>query len=286
MVLTLYIRCQMKIITKVIHIKGESKVTKLMNELETIIFFDESGKKDDHPIMMGGLSIPKSIYSRVEFNQIQGIKSHWVDFKHKTNMKELINTISKFESLIKVNVINYDYNAIEEATSKFPDPKNKEFAIRTIYAKFPERIFYGLLRGNVKHISEVSDIVIEKASEYENFVKDVVEKHLNVQAIYRGENFTVNTCLLKPKGTDVGLEITDLLLGIIRFIIKNEARSKSKRQGKKIEFIIDLLKKDSTYCLFSKRVMFFEWTKDNELREVDFNSYLKAFITRNHDLWF
>lgn len=265
---------------------GKIIVAELINDLESMIFFDESGKKDDHPIMMGGLSIPKSIYTRVEFNTIQGTKSHWVDFKQKDTMRELIKTISKFEELVKVNVINYDYTAIEQASGSYPDPKNKEFAMRTIYAKFPERIFYGLLRKNVKHISEVTDVVIEQASEYEGYVQDVVEKHLNVQAIYRGENFKVNSCLLKPKGTDVGLEITDLLLGIIRFIIKNEPVTKSKRQEKKIKFVIELLKNESTYCLFSKRIKFFEWTKDNELKEVDFNGYLKAFLTRNHDLWF
>ena len=48
--------------------------------------------------------------------------------------------------MVKVNVINYDYLAIEEAANRFPSPKDKEFAKRTIYAKFPERIFYGLLR--------------------------------------------------------------------------------------------------------------------------------------------
>lgn len=266
--------------------RGNITVTELINELESMIFFDESGKKDDHPIMMGGLSIPKSIYSRDEFNNIQGTKSHWVDFKQKDTMRDLIKTISQFEELVKINVINYDYTAIEQATENFPEPQNKEFAMRTIYAKFPERIFYGLLRKNVKHISEVADVVIEKASEYEGYVKDVVEKHLNVQAIYRGENFKVNSCHLKPKGTDVGLEITDLLLGIIRFIIKNEPKTKSRRQEKKIKFVIELLKNEPTYCLFSKRIKFFEWTKDNELREVDFNGYLKAFITRNNELWY
>jgi len=257
-----------------------------VNELETMIFFDESGKKEDHPILMGGLAIPKVVYSRAEFNAVQGTRTHWADFTPKEEIKMLVELIARFESVTKINVINYDYTEIENITSKFSSPKDKEFAVRTIYAKFPERIFYGLLRRNVKYMSVSSDIVIEKATEYERYVKDLVENHLNVQAIYRGENFKVNSCVLKPKGTDVGLEITDLLLGIIRFIIKNEPKSKSNRHRKKTVFVVNLLKNNSVYCLFSQRIMFFEWTKGNELKEVDFNSYLKAFIAKNEDIWF
>lgn len=258
----------------------------LVNELETMIFFDESGKKDDHPILMGGLSLPKAVYSRAEFNAVQGTRTHWVDFKHQNSMRMLIELIAKFESVVKINVINYNYTEIENLTTKFTPPKDKEFATRTIYAKFPERIFYGLLRRNVNYLSVTSDIVIEKATEYEQYVQDVVEKQLNVQAIYRAENFKVNSCVLKPKGTDIGLEITDLLLGIIRFIIKNEPRSKSNRQEKKVKFVVDLLKQESVYCLLSQRIMFFEWTKGSELKEVEFNSYIKSFISKNEDIWF
>lgn len=257
-----------------------------LNEQEVLIFFDESGKKEDHPILMGGLSIPKEVYLRSEFNDFQGTRTHWADFKPKQAITDLINLISKFESVVKLNIINYDYTAIERDSQKFPAPKDKEFLQRTIYAKFPERIFYGLLRRNVKYIHPISDIVIEEASEYKKYVQDVVENHLNVQAMYRGESFKVNSCLLKPKGKDVGLEITDLILGIVRFIIKNEPESKGSRHKRKIKFVINLLKDPNTYNLFSTKIMFFEWTKGNELKEVDFNNYLKAFISKNEKLWF
>ena len=92
--------------------------------------------------------------------------------------------------------------------------------------------------------------------------------------------------MLKTKGQDVGLEITDLLLGIIRFIIKNEPSSKSRRNDKKIRFVINLLKNKKTFNLFSTKVMFFEWTDGDVLKEVDFNIYLNAFISQNHEMWF
>lgn len=256
-----------------------------MNNNQLLIFFDESGKQDDHPILMGGMSIPKNIYAREEFNVMQGTRTHWADFKPQNSIRELIRLASKFEEVIKINIINYDYIAIQSASNRFT-PRHKEFAERTIYAKFPERIFYGLLRKNLNYIDSEAEVIIEKASEYERYVKDVVENHLNVQALYRGESFKVNSCELKSKGEDVGLEITDLVLGIVRFIIKNEPISKSKRHARKTRFVINLLKEEKIYNLFSKRIMFFEWTEMDSLKEVSFDSYLKSFISKNEDLWF
>ena len=257
-----------------------------MSKVEMLIFFDESGKKEDYPILMGGIAIPKNIYCRNEFQEMMGKQVHWVNFIQKQLMEQLVEIASNFEDVIKINIINYDYTAVEESVNAcFSREQSKEFIARTLYAKFPERIFYGLLRRGVKHIDVEADVVIEKATEYRGYVEELVEKHLNVQALYRGENFKINTCTQKPKGEDIGLEITDLILGIVRFIIKNEPRSKSTRMDKKAKFVIKMLKKPTIYKLFSKRIMFFEWNK-NELKEVDFNKYIQAFIVSNHDIWY
>lgn len=257
-----------------------------VKELKNLIFFDESGKKDQYPILMGALSIPANIYARKEFVDRQGTRTHWANINPVSKIKDLINTIAKFEKVVKFNIINYDYTAIENAASKFSAPKDKEFVERTIYAKFPERIFYGLLRNGVKHIEISSEVVIEKATEYEKYVVDLVENNLNVQSLYRGEHFKVEKCSLKPKGEDVGLEITDLILGIVRTIIKNEPQSTSSNQKKRIGIIMTLLKNPDVYRLFSTKIMFFEWTRSNELKERNFNDYLRAFISENENIWF
>lgn len=80
------------------------------------------------------------------------------------------------------------------------------------------------------------EVVIEKTTEYEKYVAYLVENHLNVQSLYRGEHFKVEQCLLKSKGEDVGLEITDLILGIVRTIIKNEPQSTGSNQKKNTSY--------------------------------------------------
>lgn len=262
----------------------------ILTNLNQKIFFDESGKKDDYPVLMGAISIPKDVYLNSDFLEVEGMKSHWVDFSRLGNMEQLLGLISKYKDVISINVINYNYTTVlREAGRRFEDPKEaREMALNTIYAKFPERIFYGLLRSHPQHIYVHAEVSIEKANEYENsIVKRIVEKDLNVQSIYRGENFSVDNVELKGKGCDVGLELTDLILGIMRYIIKNEPETKSNRVKKKTAFIIKNLKRNSDlYSIFSNRVSFYEWKNDSALKEIDFNIYLKAFLAQNHELWY
>lgn len=200
-----------------------------MSDAYRLIFFDESGKKEDHPILMGAVSVPREIYNREDFVEKMGSKIHWSEFKKKELMMEILNLISNYQQVVRINIINYDYTAIEKAAaSLFGEIDRKEFIARTLYAKFPERIFYGLLRNNVKHVMTQADIIIEKATEYQHYVTDLVEKELNVQALYRAEKFRVNSCTQKEKGVEVGLEITDLILGIVRLIIKKCTCRKSE----------------------------------------------------------
>lgn len=150
-------------------------------------------------------------------------------------MKTLLTVLAKYHEVVDINVINYNYNAVlEDVKTRFSTQQDiKYFSNKAIYAKFPERIFYGLLRNYPQYVLVDAEVVIETGTEYDvSTVKEVVEKDLNVQSIYRGEPFKISAVDLKPKGVDVGLEIVDLLLGIMRTIIINQ--SDSARKQKKI----------------------------------------------------
>jgi hypothetical protein len=206
----------------------------MQREQSIKVFFDESGKGSNKPNLMAGLVIPAIIYNSPDFTSYtqrlrdNEFKLHWKkyagDSKKRDCITGIIETFSKYCSTAKLNVINYDHSVL--TGRKEFDNNTVE---RMIYTKFPERIIYGLLRGYGKNVYIRTDIFIEHSSEYETLgLHNVVKEQLNTQALYRGEHYIVEKSNLTPKGNEIGVELTDLLIGIIRTIIKNEPDDTSK----------------------------------------------------------
>lgn len=106
-------------------------------------------------------------------------------------------------------------------------------------------------------------------------------RQLNIQSIYRGENFKVNSVSYLPKKATYGIEVTDLLLGIVRTIILNES-SDSNRKKAKNQLVMELLNNESNLYPFLESIKLFEWYGDSsELRSVPFNSYIDVFFSSN-----
>lgn len=251
-----------------------------MENNQVKIFFDESGKRKDNPTTMGALLIPNLVYENEIIQSINDelhkkeFELHWKDYRGDSEKKALIlNTISsvmKFSSLLSFNIINYkkpnDYNWDEQL---FKD---------MVYAKLPERIFYGLLRHHGNNVSIEAEIFIEKATEYEGRkLKETIPHQLNIQAMYRGENYKIVNCDYKEKNEEIGVEIVDLILGIIRTIILN--KSDSKKSIAKNELIVELLK-DKNFYSFMSNIKYFEWSSDYELKKIDFNYYIQLFLSK------
>lgn len=129
-----------------------------------------------------------------------------------------------------------------------------------------------------------TDIFIEKATEYDGFdLNEKIKEHLSIQAMYRGEHFLIKNSTFVGKGEEIGIEFIDLLLGMIRDIIRNHPyESCGNKAKRKIELIMDLLNYELFYSLL-QRVRHFEWSNSNELRKVDFNQYFQVFISLNAD---
>lgn len=262
-----------------------------MNRQEQIkVFFDESGKRKTKPNLMAGLSIPAKIYALPEIEtysqQLRDgtIKFHWNEVTGEStqqeNIKNVLKVISQFHDMIKFNVIHYDYSVLANRTEF-----DKDMIDRMIYTKFPERIIYGLLRGYGRTIDISTEIYIENSTEYQAFeLHDLIKRQLNIQSLYRGEHYAVTSSQLVPKGQEIGVEVTDLLLGIIRTIIDNKPGTSSKAYGIKNAVIIELLKVEDFFNLLNN-IRFFEWTNARELREISFSDYIRLFIADNYDQW-
>ena len=261
-----------------------------MSQLDVIVFLDESGKREK-PSLMGGLSIPRCIYERSEFSElsyaIAETAVHWARYNGDSKERKLITRalgcLCRFESMIKFNVIHYNQSVLEHNASL--EFGQSPLADLTIYTKFPERITYGLLRKYGKHTRLSADIIIEEASEYTcHHLNEKLLEQLNVQSLYRGERFLIRSSIFRPKGREVGLELTDILLGIIRTIMKNDVVAESRSKRAKNRLIVALLRDLAFYRLLTN-IKYFEWSDSQDLREFDFSGYLQAFLSKHHDLW-
>ncbi|WP_209124411.1 DUF3800 domain-containing protein [Alkalihalobacillus sp. BA299] len=254
------------------------------------VFFDESGKNQERPHLMGGVLIPSDYYNTPAIQELNEIirtsKIHWTDYngdsQKRNKIWKILRTILQKEHLLTMNVISYNQSKIEENSKKFKNTY-PDIADQTIFMKFPERIIYGLLRGYGSHVHLDTHILIEDDTTYHNASYDLrnqLFQQLNIQSIYRGERFTITEADYYSKQTEVGIEIIDILLGIVRTIIRNDEPT-SRPIREKNKFIISLLEAEPSFNSFLKNIKYFEWGISHELVEIDFESYLNIFISSN-----
>lgn len=286
------------------------------SNLDVNLFFDESGKGDSY-CLMGALLIPSQIYDlpnmkklnefmkegSLKFNEYRSLEKklktlgedidgeidsisekmnslknekfqlHFTDYDSNNfdRFVETIRVFSKYINHCEMNIINYFYPSDIGEKQKFKTMS---------YRKFPERVFYGLLRNKGKFININAKIFIESASEYETVqLKENIINSLNDQAIYRGEKFKIKSCEYKNKGEEIGVELTDILLGVIRNIMLYLSGSNSKTLLKKLNLIDEFLKIDDFY-IFLKNLTIYEWNKSSNLKEIQFDDYLRLYILK------
>ncbi len=267
------------------------------------IFFDESGTKKDKPTLMAGLLIPSKIYNTLEYNNLnKKLRSkefsnlHWTDYtgylKLQNDILEVLFTFAKFARYCKMNVINYNENPLDIRKNLYNQDHSsaEKLSQIMIYTKIPERILYGLLRNYGKDVYIKSTLFIEHSNRYADYQLDkrLVEQ-LNIQSMYRGEQFGVIDCCFKNKREEIGVEITDLILGFIRQVILNEVVPSSlsqeelierKLKGKKAKNDLAVkLVKNKDFMEFISSIKYYEWESNNELKERNFSDYLNLFMT-------
>ncbi|HZG71074.1 MAG TPA: hypothetical protein VEY51_05980 [Chondromyces sp.] len=101
---------------------------------------------------------------------------------------------------------------------------------------------------------------------------------MNIQSVYRGERFKIRTSTFASKGTEPGLEITDLP-GIMRSIISNP-EGKSGRERKKVTLLLNLLQ-NKPFLSMLNSVNYYEWNSSSQLTEVEFDTYIQAFMSKH-----
>ncbi|GAA3884117.1 hypothetical protein GCM10022628_02020 [Anoxybacillus suryakundensis] len=126
-----------------------------------------------------------------------------------------------------------------------------------------------------------TEIFIENDTKYHNTKYDLrtqLFQQLNIQSIYRGERFIVKSAQYVKKQEQIGIELVDLLLGMVRSIIRNEMPT-SRRIREKNQLIMKLLLSNPNFYTFIKNINYFEWSNAPSLVEVDFETYLNIFMS-------
>lgn len=278
--------------------KGEEMIVHRNTDL--FIFFDESGKeKRDKVQLMGGLVIPANIYNNKKLKPFRELNQeyqyHWSQYKEDSKQKSGLIKLLKEARLLaeycRINFIRYSTTKLTEKGRMFDYNSNQssghaldksEIVRKMIYTKLPERIVYGLLRGYGQTRKVNAKIHIEHATEYETFeLAEDIQLQLNMHSLYRGESFVIEDCVYCKKGDEIGVELTDILLGIVRTILENPNPESNKKKAQ-ITLILELLKAKLLQPLI-KRLRLFELKEYNELYEVSIESSVELFISNHFD---
>ncbi len=89
----------------------------------------------------------------------------------------------------------------------------------------------------------------------------------------------INNCKLVPKGEEIGVEMTDMMLGIVRTIIENKPSTTLKYTAKN-QLTMHLLR-NREFCSLIQNIRYFEWDQSKELPEISLTSYLQLFMARH-----
>ena len=243
------------------------------------IFLDESGTNEKNKVsIVGALAIPNDIYNLEDFNEITGklrsteLKIHFTKFNKRDteDYTELLVLLSKYAKYMRLNCILYKMSNYQN------HPLYAGYLDRLIYSTLPERAIYGVLRyfGSYSNINVT--LYTEYSSQYENNrIASNLKRDLNIHSIYRNKSYKIIKSKLVKKNIEIGVEFTDLLIGILRFIILNATEDRdSKTNKEKAKFICDNMK--YIYKIYENLSI-------NELNGGDFNTvdakyYLGLFI--------
>ena len=206
-------------------------------------------------------------------------KMHFTQYdrSHYDIYLKVIKTLLPFNGIIRMNGIIFKKSQFKKhilLAAKVDD---------MVYGKIPERVIYGLLRNYSNLEPVIANIFIENSDEYKARRLDkIVKDQINTHALYRFDNFKIQRSTLVTKNEQIGVEITDILIGMLRLIINYESvisntNKISKTALAKVLLINDLL--PILKRLFSETSIY-ELSYQDHLTKIPLNSYLGLFQSK------
>lgn len=261
------------------------------------LFFDESKSRDEildlDLTLMASLLIPDSLYNSTEIQEVnnklksRSIKIHFKEYSNYKNRQfnTYTDVLKKVLGESGAKVKYYKFNVVAFSDNEYVDNHvayTPSVLKSMVYSKIPERVIYGSIRNISKYKPTEAKLYIEESTEYRiKELHKLIKEQLNVQALYRNDAFKIGKSGLYPKNKEIGIEITDLLLGIISLIIRNppmyqtDGRLTSKTLKEKKKFIY---KNKNILEPMLNNVNYFEMNGVDRLTKRDFSIFFHEFI--------
>lgn len=236
------------------------------------IYFDESNKLDQpHGVFAYYGALGANVQSIKELiNQIrlfnQSLRTnremHFVDYNKDALFEKYFLTMNYIlKKDININLIMLRKSDAIEMASKM---NITLLELRNLfYVKIPERLFYGLTR----HLTdrEIIRVVIDKNSEYDTIdLEPKLKDQMNAHSAYRNKGYKVKEVIQSDSEHSIPLQIIDVFMGMITFIIENQHLNKVELQNNNIS----MLKSDLIYRVlihgnnlnkFTQLVKLYKW---------------------------
>lgn len=252
------------------------------NSNSLYVFFDESQLRNNKLWIMGAVSVESLFYESGEVTELThalrkgDMKLHFTDYRESSydNYSKALKIFLSKMYYVNFNVITFDKKFYAH------HPLISSSYNNLINEKIPERVIYGSIRDRSKLYKENIKIFIEESSEYKQLELDKkLKRQLNAQSLYRNDNFKVHKAGLYPKGKEIGIEMCDMLIGILGIIINNatmfkEDGSINKTLLSKKKFIYEHLEILKPFFLEMK---YFELVGQNQITKRVFASYINKF---------
>lgn len=248
------------------------------------IFFDESGKIDRQTgkySYYGSLGIKKNQYEYINEALPKDENRRELHFQkfNLTDVDIYLHVLSEVLDKAQFNVYLVDRDKALNIADRLLLSSTKLREL--LYIKIPERLIYGILR----HLEDFYyvDIYIDKCDEYDEYnIKSKLEYQLNAQAVYRDKKYFIKNVTQIDSKNDIILQATDVILGIISFLIEEKYYSiKDNLTEKDFKYITDNITDDereviiSSYEYNEKRKEYVLKVKSNKKRFEEVNRILE-----------
>lgn len=260
--------------------------------MEYEIYFDESNKLDqpngkysyygafgsDDKTIAAMNKYVKEFYKSLHTDH----EMHFVDYTSDAQFEKYFRTMNY--------VINQDINInlmIVNKKDALHTAKQMGISILELrelfYVKIPERLFYGMTRKLTKDNN--IQIVIDENSEYEKLnLEAKLKEQMNAHSAYRNKGYTVGKVIQVASDESIPIQMVDVFMGIIVFLIENQKLSKKMLKNNvtlmvKSDLVYRLLIHEDNLNKFHRVVKLFGWGEGNEkITEISLSEFTGNFI--------